>query len=300
MPDQIERIIRRDLDQLPVLPHERWLPAGQGVSSRIRTGIVRMVASLAVIALALVVGASLTQVRSDLAKSSNAAATAPASTFEVAGQRVISRQTAIARVAQLSAELPHIQRIEAKLVGADYVRSFNPGVASQHPDALWWMVAVSGDVRCSFCLATPSAAPFHSAIYELDARTGNVGSVAAYSDYWPTGFDKIADLSLAPHSVTLVVTIDEVTLPDKLVATVVDGPGAHRKGEHITLRADDNTAFAWSAGLVGGTARSLTELVQNNQLLGGSTMLHQITFEDVLASDGSYRLEDLVTGINSR
>lgn len=298
MPDEIERIIRRDLDQLPLLPRERWLPAAPGVSSRVRTGVFRMTAGLAVIALALVVGASLTQVRSDLAKSSNVAATATPSAGapDGAGQGILSRQAAIARVAQLSAELPRIQRIEAKLVGADYVRSFNPAVASQHPGALWWLVAVSGDVRCSFCFTTPSAGAFHSAIYELDARTGDVGSVAAYRDDWPSGFDKIADQSLARNSVTLLVTIDAVTEPNTLVVTIVDGNGVHPKGEHLTLRADENTAFAWRAGDAGGTARSLTELAP----VPGTTLLDQATFEDVPSADGSYRLERLVTGVNTR
>jgi 2-methylcitrate dehydratase PrpD len=74
----------------------------------------------------------------------------------------------------------------------------------------------------------------------------------------------------------------------------------HGIGTRLTLRSDANTAYAWSAGLAGGTAVSLDDLAQRGQMVAGSQVLASVTFENAQVSDGSFRLESVRTGANSR
>jgi hypothetical protein len=59
---------------------------------------------------------------------------------------------------------------------------------------------------------------------------------------------------------------------------------------HITLRADADTAYTWTAGLVGGTAFSLEEMARN--VSRGGTVA--VTIAGTPLPDGTYRLEHLV------
>ncbi len=64
MPDEIERIIRRDIDQLPLLPEGRWVPAPRsGIATK--TGLLRAVALALVVVVALAFGGALARVRSE-------------------------------------------------------------------------------------------------------------------------------------------------------------------------------------------------------------------------------------------
>ncbi len=63
MPDTIERIIRRDLDQLPVLPPERWIPEPPGWPTVLGRGVKRAGLGALVLVLALAVGTAIAQIR---------------------------------------------------------------------------------------------------------------------------------------------------------------------------------------------------------------------------------------------
>jgi len=64
MPDEIERIIRRDIDRLPLFPEERWVPA-QPPRSTTMTGLGRAVAVALVLVVAVASGSALARLRSD-------------------------------------------------------------------------------------------------------------------------------------------------------------------------------------------------------------------------------------------
>lgn len=72
MSDEIERAIRRDIDQLPVLPQERWVPALRRRTT-IGTRMLSLLAGGAVMVAALAAGNALAYVRSDKAPASGAA-----------------------------------------------------------------------------------------------------------------------------------------------------------------------------------------------------------------------------------
>ena len=302
MPDEIERIIRRDLDLLPVLPRERWLPAAPGTSSRIRTGLFPAVAGFVVIALVLAFGTDLRQIYMEVGN--EAASAAPGLSQVFPDPRLVSRQAVLARISQLTADLPRIDRIEAKLTDVEALRASggpyipSPAAGATSPPKVWWVVAVSGDVRCSYCLA-PSG-PFHSAIYLVDAYRGDVQSMSARSDFWPAGYDELSDRTVWASPTTTTVIVQEVRLPDTILVATVGPAGQYAAGTRLTLYADENTAFAWSAGDVGGTAITLEDLVRSGHLMPGSSVLTSVSFEDAPRVDGSLRLERVITGVYTR
>lgn len=298
MSSEIERVIRRDLDQLPLLPPERWVPArrrgsGGGIMLALRASMV-----VAIAIAALIVGSGLARMRT--AVTEQAAAHPPTSAVTASAPTApigrISRQAALDRVRGLSLVNPTITRIEAKLVRRDVLQAAGPNiVAPNMPGDTAWVVALSGEVRCSFCIMPPTT-PFHSGLYLLDARTGDVFSTSASADFWPKGFDALPDDALAARSETALGHVVEIHLPDLLIVRtdVPAGPGTV-----VMLRADADSSFSWAAGIVGGSAFSLGELVGNGQLAPGGTVV-RITYGPRLRPDGTYRLESLLTGALSR
>jgi len=63
MPDNIEQIIRRDLDQLPVLPAEQWIPQSPGRFTVLGRGLKRAGLGAVVLVLALAAGTAIGQFR---------------------------------------------------------------------------------------------------------------------------------------------------------------------------------------------------------------------------------------------
>jgi len=291
MSSDIERVIQRDLDQLPLLPAERWLPRQRSVSRGIAGSALRVSAVLGVVAAALILGSMVARVRSEIAQ--QAVATAPAASATAPGPAErISRQAALARIRGLSLVNPTIVRIQAKLVSRAILQATEPNLAGPNmPGDAAWVVAVSGDVRCSFCLAPP-AQPFHSGLYLLDSRTGDVFATNASPDFWPQQFDALPDGALAANSQAVLAHVVEVREPDLLVV-LTDFPAG--PGTEVMLRADADTAFSWQAGIAGGDAFSLGELARSNQI-GASGSVVRVTYDPTRRSDGTYRLESLLTG----
>ena len=63
MPDNIEQVIRRDLDELPVLPAERWIPEPPGWPTVLGRGMRRAGLAAVVLVLALAAGTAIAQIR---------------------------------------------------------------------------------------------------------------------------------------------------------------------------------------------------------------------------------------------
>lgn len=300
MSSDIERVIQRDLDQLPLLPTERWVPTRRVASRGLLPAALRTSTALAVIVLAVAVGVALPRARTGVAERAavpTSPAATPAEATAAAPSGRIGRREALARIQGLSLLLPTITRIEAKLVSRGVLQAADPSLSARTvASETAWVVAVSGDVRCSFCIAPP-AQPFHSALYLLDARTGDVFTTSASADLWPAGFDALPDESLAADSQIALGHVVEIREPDVLTV-LTDFPAG--PGTRLTLRADADTTFSWGAGLAGGTASSLGELVRNRQLAPGGSAVVRITFDPQRRPDGTYRLESLLTGALSR
>jgi hypothetical protein len=293
MSSDIERVIQRDLDQLPLLPAERWVPRDRNASPGLAGNALRASAVLAMLAAAVIVGSAVARVRTEIVQQAVATASAAAASATAPGPAErISRQVALARIRGLSLVNPTIVRIEAKLVSRAVLQTADPNLAGPRmPSDAAWVVAVSGDVRCSFCLAPP-AQPFRSALYLLDPRTGDVFATTASPDFWPQQFDALPDDALAANSQTVLAHVVEVREPDLLVV-LTDFPAG--PGTQLMLRADADTAFSWQAGIAGGNAFSLGELVRSNQIGPGGSVV-RVTFDPQRGADGTLRLESLLTG----
>ena len=307
MSSDIERVIQRDLDQLPLLPAERWVPAPARPVSRPGALLRGAAVTVGMLALALVLGTGLSRLRVDNADRAATTTSAAAATAPGAPGR-ISRQAAIARVYGLQTA---VTRIEAKLVGRNALQAVEPlpGAAGRASE-LTWVVAVSGDIRCNCIMDGP---PAHSGLYLLDAMTGAAFASTASSEFWPIGFDALADASVADGSVTFLARVEEIRGPDLTIRTDLRLYGSLHLGsatpapivggqQRFVLRADADTQFSWGAGALGGTAASLDELVQRN-LVGvgdGAGAIVQVTFDPQQRSDGTYRLEALLTGVMTR
>ena len=91
MSDRIADIVRRDLDALPVLPQDRWLPPKSG-SRRAWSALFLGIGALAVLTAAVVVGGALRASRSTALES-----VPPASRATTAPSLRITRQDVLAR-----------------------------------------------------------------------------------------------------------------------------------------------------------------------------------------------------------
>ncbi len=101
-------------------------------------------------------------------------------------------------------------------MGRDLLRSADPSIAASNvPGEAAWVVAVGGDLRCSFCISSPP--PLHSGLYLLNAQTGDLFSAWACADFWPSGFDALPDDSLAANSVTTYAQVVGIREPDLLL-----------------------------------------------------------------------------------
>ena len=293
MSDRIEEIIRRDLDRLPVLPRERWLPppgrAGRTLSFFVALG------GAAVLVLAAVLAGSVLRASRSAVLDSGAAGVSPVpSTAATPGASMaspssarVARQDVLAKARLLAAR---VDRIEAKLIGRDHLDALRFGPARGD---LFWLVVIAGNRPSTFgapcCVPGPDELRYAMVLY--DAHTGDPAAGTGGTDAWPAAFDGLRDESLAPDSRTLGATVVEVRLPDVLVVRTGSDldRGTVSLGEQL-LRADVDTAYTWTAGLVGGNAFSLEEMAR--YLPPG--MIVQVTIAGTPNADGSYRLEQIV------
>jgi len=97
--------------------------------------------------------------------------------------------------------------------------------------------------------------------------------------------DRPADQALAADSIQIAGSVDQLQ-GDTVTFTVATEVGRHRKGERISVRVDDNTAYEWIAGLAGGTVFSLSQLERDHGFRPGSSI--QVTISDTPGSDTVY------------
>jgi len=194
MSSDFERIIRRDLDQLPVLPVERWIPRSGDQNSPARLARRSLIA-LAVVVLAAGAGLSVARIRADVARP----AARPAEVATGPAQTALGRQAVLSLIRGRSRDLPAISRIEAKLVSKGDLQStgsqlgVSPAVVAALPGDLAWVVSVAGDVRCSACTGDPPPQPFRSVLYLVEPHSGAVLAARFWSEDWPAAFDDLID-----------------------------------------------------------------------------------------------------------
>jgi hypothetical protein len=288
--DEIERIFRRDLDQLPGIPENRWIPSADPQRSHRSPAVLASGLGVAVL-LALAVGTSLSYLP-DLVTGAVSASARPTMPPSNSGQSepVVSRQFVLAHVRDLTTVGAQAVRFEAKLVapgdlgGRPLTATSAPASASgllraTSADTLLWVVAIRADARCSFCVL-PSAHDFNSALFWVDARTGSVIASAQSIANWPDGFDELPDRSLSLGSTTLVGQILNVT--DDVLHFQQSGSAVS-----IRLRPDANTAYMWRAGPTRGAALTFAELPRRWDLVS-------VIFDSVAQGDGTYRLEEMI------
>jgi hypothetical protein len=280
--DDIELTIRRDLDRLPVLPEERWMPKERSSPARFASLVARVGVFTVVLLVGATLGSALTYIGDQVFGASSASVRPRPATTSVPTPLLVSRQFVLAHVRGLSAIVPRAQRFEAKLVSSIDV----PANLSAPRGRLFWVVAVAGDVNCSFCVLPPPQ-PLHSALFWFDAYNGLVLAAGQSPAMWPDGFEALPDRSLAFGSRTLIGKVLSLN------ADVIEFQEVG-SAEHLRLRTDDNTAYTWTAGLAGGNVVTIDELPPQWD------SLVSVTFDQLSQADGSHRLEALITGWNTK
>jgi hypothetical protein len=277
-----------------VFPESRWVPQQR---SHARLGVVlgRAAVTAALVGLALVASLALLRVRGEFGGSTLASpipttAIATATGSAIPASTVVSRQSVLASVRASTGLYPRLQRYEAKLVSSADLNATPPFAAPQ--GTLFWVIAASGDVNCAFrCIVGPGET-LHSAIVFLDAYTGALLGGGQSVANWPDGFDALPDRLLAPGSQTIVGSVSAV----RGNSIEIQPAAGQALIAGLVFETDENTVYAWAAGLAGGSALTLDELpgLRNPQLLAS------VTFDPVAKTNGSYRLERLVTGVNTK
>jgi hypothetical protein len=231
MSDEIGKVIRRDLDRLPLLPEDRWLPPARPTPSRGAAMARRGLWLAAVAIVALAAGLTLARVRADLTPGS--AASAPPAVVGAGGSvpvpSSISREQAIAIAIAPGRDVGRVDRVEAKLMTfEEYVRIAGPwqvhpgdpqasplgGIVTTAGDPAKryvWVVAVSGEVwpsgrvpvRFGGAPAVPSRTPYPPyrwGMFLVDAGRGRLDGIgdAGLSESWPAAFDRLPDHPAAP------------------------------------------------------------------------------------------------------
>jgi hypothetical protein len=283
--EDIQRIIRRDLDRLPLFPEERWLPSAasrtDGATDVVRTrGLSAALVVVVITAATLLVQArDQAQQSAGLSALENTAASRaePVSNNPVLAQ-IVSRRSVLTQVRGLTIILARAQRFEAKLVSSTDVG----GGAAVPPGTLWWVVAVSGDVSCSFCLTPPHEQP-KSAVFWIDAHSGSLVASEQGAATWPDGFSALPDRSSSLDALVVAGSIREVK------GNVIEFEAAGSSAQ-LRLIADDNTAYGWTAGPTSGSAITLMDLPLSRTGDG----LVAVTIDRVPQPDGSYRLHELI------
>lgn len=281
--DNIELIIQRDLNRLPVLPEDRWVPRAR-LSSVAGTLSMRAGVLTIAIALALALGLSLAGIRERIGTAAASAQPSVPLATGFASPAVVSRQSVLAHVHGLTSIVSRAQRFEAKLVSAAEVP---PRLAA--PSAgFFWVVAVSGDVNCRGrgCSVTPSQ-PLRSALFLFDASTGEVIASEQSPAFWPDDFGALPDRSRSVASRSLQGMV--LTVSGNVIEFQPTG-----SPDRLRLAADQNTAYSWATGLVGGSALTIDELQRVLHLLAA------VTFDPVARPDGTFRLEALIAGVATR
>lgn len=287
MSDQIREIIERDLNRLPLLSQDRWVP--QKAHSRGGVGWLALAGACLVVLAAVAVGSGLRTYRTGTAEHP---ASAPTPT--VALPERLARQEVLRLIRNQTAELPRVTHIEAKLVDRQVASSIHPNAVTARPpeESSFWVVAVAGDIRVQDPSRTvmPAGAPtdqVRSIIYVVGASSGDIIGAAASTSPWPQGFEPLRDGASAATAITVSATVVALELPDRLIVDIMGSSPGTPSGR-LTLRADQDTAYDWTAGVVGGTAHSLEEM--SRYLASGR--LVAVRIEPM--PDGSYRLEHLV------
>ena len=172
---------------------------------------MRPIRAILVLALALATvaaGLALAERRSEVA--TPGASPSPTALRSAAPQpirAVLTREQAIALVRSLGSEVPHVDRIEAKLVpwdefapvGMGVDRTGGPAHGGGVPIPAVWAVAVAGELRPNMGALVPQLT-YPWALYGVDPIRGNVATLKVdVSGTWPPGFDTLADhVALAP------------------------------------------------------------------------------------------------------
>lgn len=132
----------------------------------------------------------------------NARGDASATKSVAAADPEMSREEALARVRQLTARFPRIDRTAAKLMTwAEFQEGQASGdkLAARDPESLVWVVAVSGEFRPGRAPARvePPVFPWGIAVFDAQTRAP-VAAFGSGPDAWPPYFDSLPDRGPVP------------------------------------------------------------------------------------------------------
>lgn len=252
MPDNFRQLITRDLDQIPTLPEERWLPKRDSSPASIGWKLFgQLGVAAALLLMSVVVGTAIADLR---AKESDRQTEGSSGTL-----LPLARQDAlrIGLAASQQVQLPSRQVAVAKRAPITELEQAAPELfrgAPPSPGASAWVVAIGGDGAS----APSSGIGPRSFVIVLDARTRQELARRVGTESWPGWFGQVIDHDMPADAVRVWGRIREANA-DLLTVEVIDSTSP-LAGQLIHVRADTNTEFTVAGGLVGQNVFSLSEM----------------------------------------
>lgn len=225
--DTIGRIIRRDLDRLPMLPADRWVPRPQpargwlpAVGARLGRGALAVGAAAFLVVSALAVGSTVRALRaSPVASDPQTARAQPLGICAGAQDRVLSLSGIVTRLDRLAVKRMTVSDLESGRDARGAPLS-QPAAPLASTTALC-VVAVSGEIRQTFGLL--DTGPFKWAVFaSVAGGDDSIVSTSMGSDgSWPPYFDALPDRQPNPYPGTVVEVMGQGAVRVRLESAVL-------------------------------------------------------------------------------
>ena len=253
--DTIGRIIRRDLDRLPMLPADRWVPRAQpgrgrlpALGARFGRGALAVGAAAFLIVGALAVGSTLRALRaSPVASDSQAARMQPLGICAASQDRVLGLSGIVTRLDRIAVKRMTVQDLDAgRTAGGIPPSQSSNALASS---TVLCVVAVSGEIRQSFGLL--DTGPYKWAVF-VSVAGGDEPTISSSmgSDAdWPSYFDALPDRQGSPYPGTVL----EVLGSDELKVRLESAALSAEFGNPVLVKANKYTLIQPGSSTVAAT-----------------------------------------------
>jgi hypothetical protein len=253
--DTIGRIIRRDLDRLPMLPADRWVPRAQpgrgrlpALGARLGRGALPIGAAAFLIIGALVVGSTFRALRaSPVASDPQTARAQPLGICAASQDRVLGLSGIVTRLDRIAVKRMTVQDLDAGHAagGIPPSQSANP-LAS---NTVLCVVAVSGEIRQSFGLLDTGPSKWAVFVFVAGGDEPTISSSMGNGADWPSYFDALPDRVPNPYPGTVVEVVGPNALRVRLESAVLSA----EFGNPVLVESNKYTLIQPPGATVAGT-----------------------------------------------
>lgn len=253
--DTIGRIIRRDLDRLPMLPANRWVPRARSsrgarlaVSHRLVRGVLAVGAAAFLIVGAVAVGSAVRALRSSPAASELRPVVAhPLGICAASQDRVLGSSGIVTRLDRIAVKRMTVQDLDAGRTAG----GIPPGqpAAPLASNMVLCVVAVSGEIRQSFGLLDTGPSKWAVFVSVAGGDEPTIGSAMGNDANWPSYFDALPDRQGNPYPGTVVEVLGSDELKVRLESAVLSA----EFGNPVLVKANKYTLIQPGSATVAAT-----------------------------------------------